>query len=451
MRRRHGCPDDHSGVAAGVDDDGEKGAAAQALADATPAQASEVDGRGAAGTPVTVRQWVALGGLALSTFVFTTSEFMPVGLLTSIAGSFGLADTQASLMVSLYAWCVTILSLPLMVLASRLDFKRLLLLIMATFSAGQLLCAGAPSFPLLVASRLVVAAAHAVFWSVVAVTATRVVSPEHASMAVGVVTAGGSVANIAGMPVGRAIGLALGWRLTFVTVGVAGLVTLAALAWSLPAMPAGEPFSLRRLPSLFRNRPLVALYGVTVAMSLSYYTGYGLIEPFLSTVAGLSDEAVTLVLMGFGVAALVGIALFSRLYDRAHAPFLVAAMSAQALVLLAMRPLADVPGGMAVDVAVWGVAEACYATAFQTLLIEITPPDDSAVAMSVYSGLFNLGIGGGTWLGARVAEWAGIGCIGYVGGACALAGIAVALSALFPALRATGHAAFGGDGGGTPR
>lgn len=393
-------------------------------------------------TQIPGRQWAALLGLALSTFVFTTSEFMPVGLLTSIAASFSMSDADASLMISVYAWAVTLLSLPLMVLASRLDLRRLLLGLVGVFAAGQLLCSLAPSFALLVCARLLIAAAHAVFWSVVAVAATRVVAPEHASAAVGMVTGGTSVANIVGMPIGRAVGLAVGWRATFAVVGVAALATLVVLALTLPALPAGERFTLRRLPGLFRNRPLVALYGTTVLMACAYYAGYGMVEPFLSQVAGLPDAAVTSVLMEFGVAALVGVALFSRVYQRCRVPFLTVAMAVQAAVLLAMRPLAGVASGagMYVDVALWGVSEACYGTAFQALLIEVAPPEDATVAMSVYSGLFNLGIGAGTALGARVSEGVGLAWIGVAGGVLALAGLAVALAALFPALRAVGLA-----------
>ena len=143
---------------------------------------------------MTARQWLALAGLTCSAFVFNTSEFMPIGLLSSIAGGFGLTEAQAGMMTSIYAWAVMALSLPLMVFASRFEYKRLLLTVIALFTAGQFACAVAPTFELLVTARLLVACAHAIFWSIASVMATRAVAPEHGSLALSMVATGTSVA-----------------------------------------------------------------------------------------------------------------------------------------------------------------------------------------------------------------------------------------------------------------
>ena len=112
---------------------------------------------------ISLKQWLPLIGLACCAFVLNTSEFMPIGLLTDIAASFSLTEAQAGIMISVYAWGVMLLSLPLMVFASRFEFKRMLLGVLAVFSLGQFLSAVAPTYPILVCARLVVACAHAVF------------------------------------------------------------------------------------------------------------------------------------------------------------------------------------------------------------------------------------------------------------------------------------------------
>lgn len=94
---------------------------------------------------ITLRQWLPLVGLTCCAFVFNTSEFMPIGLLTDIAASFSLTEAQAGIMISVYAWGVMLLSLPLMVFASRFEFKRMLLGVLAVFSLGQFLSAVAPT------------------------------------------------------------------------------------------------------------------------------------------------------------------------------------------------------------------------------------------------------------------------------------------------------------------
>ena len=158
---------------------------------------------------ISLKQWLPLIGLACCAFVFNTSEFMPIGLLTDIAASFSLTESQAGIMVSVYAWGVMLLSLPLMVFASRFEFKRMLLGVLAVFSLGQFLSAVAPTYPILVCARLVVACAHAVFCRS-PLSCLAPVDARHGALAISMIATGSSIAQIFGLPIGRAIGLARG-------------------------------------------------------------------------------------------------------------------------------------------------------------------------------------------------------------------------------------------------
>ena len=80
-----------------------------------------------------LKQWAPVVGLTLSAFIFNTSEFIPIGLLTDIARDFQITESQAGTIITVYAWIVTVLSLPLMLLASKIEFKKLLLGILALF------------------------------------------------------------------------------------------------------------------------------------------------------------------------------------------------------------------------------------------------------------------------------------------------------------------------------
>ena len=112
-----------------------------------------------------MRFWVPLVGMTLSTFVFNTSEFMPIGLLTDIAADFNMTESAAGMLISVYAWAVMILSLPLMLCVTKVPPKRLLLGVIVLFGICQLLSAASVNFWMLMAARIGVAAAHAVFWS----------------------------------------------------------------------------------------------------------------------------------------------------------------------------------------------------------------------------------------------------------------------------------------------
>lgn len=179
---------------------------------------------------MTGKQWLALAGVAVAAFVFNSSEFMPVGLLTDIGKTFGTNEATTGMLVSVYAWAVMLLSVPLMIIATRLDFRRLLLVVIVVFLVGQVLTSLSTSYWMLMAARMVVACAHSVFWAIAAPIAVRLVPKNKRALALSVVETGTAVAAIVGLPLGRAIGLAVGWRLTFAIVAV-----ISALFAGVPA------------------------------------------------------------------------------------------------------------------------------------------------------------------------------------------------------------------------
>lgn len=364
---------------------------------------------------IPARELLPLLALTLSAFLLNTSEFVPIGLLTDIAGAFGLTESGAGLMVSVYAWAVALLSLPLMLAASRMPPKELIVAVLALFCAGQVASAAAPSFELLVAARLLVAASHAVFWSVATPFAVHVAAPARSSLAMSLIVTGTSVAMIFGLPLGRALGLALGWRMTFVCVAAAALVALLALVACFPRLDAGEPFTLTRLPELWSNRALVGLYLVTILFATGYYTAYSYIEPFFQQVAGLPDAFITAALTVFGVAGLAGSWLFARLFDGHRHAFLSATLIGLVAALLLLAPSAGLGAGPFVTCAVWGASATAYNVAAQAEVIRTTGQGSSAVAMSIFSGLFNVGIGAGSLVGGLVCDGPGIALVGLVG------------------------------------
>ena len=337
-----------------------------------------------------------------------------------------------------------ILSLPLMLCVTKVPPKRLLLGVIVLFGICQLLSAASVNFWMLMAARIGVAAAHAVFWSIITPLAVRVAPSSKASLALSMVGMGTSVAMIFGLPCGRMLGLAIGWRATFLTVGIVSFAIVACLAFVFPKLDAGKPFTLGKLPSLLRTRSLLSMYLVTIVVITAYFTGYGYIEPFFQQVAGLSDDAITFALVLFGAAGLVGSLLFARLGHVTLATFIRFACAGIAAALLLMAPAAA--GGEVASCLVcvlWGLAASLFNVSFNAAVIKCAPEGASSVAMSIYSGLYNLGIGTGTWLGGMVTANVGIGLIGYVGGVLALAGLAYCCLRFVGLLRQVRHPSIG--------
>lgn len=379
------------------------------------------------------REWLALAGLACCAFVMNTSEFMPIGLLVDIAADFAMTEAEAGAVVTIYAWAVALLSIPLMVALSRMSPTRLLLGVIALFCAGQIASAAAPTFALLVAGRLLVAAAHAVFWSVVSPVAVRIVGAQHSSAAIATIAVGSSIAMVCGLPIGRIIGLAIGWRMTFACVGAVSAVLLVYLALILPRLGAGEPFSVKSLPSLFKHAPLLGIYIVTALYATGQFTCYSYIEPFLQQVAGFPDGMITLALALYGAAGFVGSAIFSRVYDKARFAFMRAAVLGVAAMMAVLLAVAGSSVATIVVCCVWGAFYTAYNVAFQAEVISNAPEGTTMVAMSAYSGIFNIGIGAGTWIGGVVVAGGGIADVGLVGAAI---GVAAGLVCTFQLVRA---------------
>ncbi len=377
---------------------------------------------------MTAKQWLALAGIAIAAFVFNSSEFMPVGLLTDIGQTFGTSEATTGMLVSVYAWAVMILSVPLMIVATRLDFRRLLLVVLVVFLAGQVLTAFSASYWMLMAARLVVACAHSVFWAIAAPIAVRLVPQSKRALALSVVETGTAVAAIVGLPLGRAIGLAVGWRLTFAIVAVISALLLVYLIVTLPWVPGAEPFGVGQLSGLFRNKGLVALFVLTALYAWGYYTGYSYIEPFLLQIAGLENDMVTIVLSVFGVASIVGSIMCSKLYPRFRFGFFRAITIGVPVALLLMHAAAGVGIAAIFGVVVlWGISAAAVSVVYQAEIINVSSDEEETVAMAFFSGIFNFGIGTGALLGGQVVNSLGIANVFYAGGAIGAASIAFCL------------------------
>lgn len=366
-------------------------------------------------TKMSLKEWLPLIGMTISAFLVNTSEFMPIGLLTDISNDFNMTAAQAGVMITAYSWTVTILSLPLMLLACKIEPKKLLLGTLTVFSTCQVLSVISIGFPFLVVSRIGVACAHSIFWAIASPLAVRVVSKEHQSKALSAIITGTAIAMVLEMPLGRMIGLQIGWRMTFLCVAVISFLVLVYLAFVFPKIENTESFSINQLPELFKNSRLMITYIITFLFATGYYTTYSYIEPFLQRVAGFPSTLVTITLMLFGVAGLSGSYLFSRYYDDHRFAFVQAVLFGFAGALGLLYPASINMYMIILVCAIWGIAAMAFQTSFQAEIIGCVSTAASSVAMAIFSAIFNLGIGSGTWLGGVVYTNTSLNFIGFVG------------------------------------
>lgn len=386
-------------------------------------------------TQKSLTRWLPLLGLTFAVFVFNTSEFMPIGLLSDIASDLGISDARAGLLISVYAWVVALMSLPLMIMASKMELKRLLLTIIAVFVVSHVASSVAEGYYTLMLSRIGVACSHAIFWSIAPPLAVRTVPDNRRALGLSMIATGSSVAMVVGLPLGRIVGLYVGWRMTFFSIAVISALIFVFIAIVFPRLQSRGKFSYRQLPSLLRNRVLLGVFVMSVLFATAHYTGYSYIEPFLGRVAGMSPESVTLTLVVFGASGTLGSIAFSRFYMANRRRFIFVSTVLPALCLLLMQVAAMSVVAIVAVCVVWGAMATAFNIAFQDNTIRFAPEDATSIGMSIFSGIFNLGIGCGAFVGGQVVTHLSLDYIGYVGGFIGVVGALYCLLRYFPNMR----------------
>ena len=372
----------------------------------------------------TFKQWVSVCALAVGAFIFNTTEYIPIALLSDIGQSFDKPATEVGMMITVYAWIVALLSLPLMLMTKNIERRKLLLMLFALFALFHALSFFSWNFTILLVSRVGIALTHAIFWSITASLAVRLAPAGKTNQALGLLSTGSVLAMVLGIPLGRVVGQYFGWQLSFLLIGVCAAGVMLVLAKNLPALPSQNTGSLSSLPSLFKRRNLMLLYAMTVLIITAHFTAYSYIEPFVLQVGGFKAEQVTIVLSLYGLAGFAASYLFGKWFAKSQRLFMLGAVAVILLSALLLLPFASFPYAVYALVFIWGVAIVIVSLGMVSKVLAFAS-DATDVANSIYSGLYNVGIGGGALLGHYVTVWFGLSNIGIAGALLAAAGFAV--------------------------
>ena len=366
--------------------------------------------------------------LALASFGIGTTEFVIMGLLPDVAGDLGVTIPQAGLLVTGYALSVAFGSPFLAVATARMDRRKALLLLIGIFILGNLLCALAPNYALLMAARIVTALCHGAFFGLGAVVAATLVSEQKKAQAIAMMFAGLTLANVLGVPFGTALGEAVGWRNTFWAVVVIGFAAAFALyAWLPRNMPTFRMKLIHEARSLGSTQVILAML-ISVVVSASLFGVFTYITPILENVTLISPHEVTLMLLLFGIGLTAGNFLGGWLGDWKLMPSVIGilALLIPVLSLFTLTSASLVPA--AVTMFCWGLLAFALIAPLQMRVVN-EAAQASNLASTLNQGAFNLGNAAGAWIGGlaltnglayRELPWIGV----------ALAAVAFTLSFL---------------------
>lgn len=291
---------------------------------------------------------------------------------------------------------------------SRIPRKRMLLLLMALFTVGNLASAVAPGFGWLLGGRFLAGLPHGAFFGVGAVVAARLVPEGRRARAVATMFLGLTVANVVGVPAATLLGQHLGWRATFLVVAAIGLCALAALARLVPQVPLDAHQGLgRELRALGDRQVLLGLLTAVFGFA-GVFAVYSYLSSMTTEVMGFGESAVTPVLALFGIGMTLGALAAGPLTDRALRPTLYGSLGALAVVLAVFPFAVQVRWAAPVLVVLLGGVGFMTTTPLQMLVMNKAKDAPTLASASNHSA-FNLANAGGAWLGgAAIAVEAGV-------------------------------------------
>ena len=358
-------------------------------------------------------------------FIFNTTEYIPIALLSDIGQSFKMQATEVGMMITVYAWIVALLSLPLMLMTKNIERRKLLLGVVCIIRR----------IPRAVV--LFLELQHPLDQPYWYCADTRCLLVDYGFFGGTACTHRQNQSGFGpaqyGYGFGDGIGYsagASGWAILRLaahascSIGVCAAGVMLVLAKNLPALPSQNTGSLSSLPSLFKRRNLMLLYAMTVLIITAHFTAYSYIEPFVLQVGGFKAEQVTIVLSLYGLAGFAASYLFGKWFAKSQRLFMLGAVAVILLSALLLLPFASFPYAVYALVFIWGVAIVIVSLGMVSKVLAFAS-DATDVANSIYSGLYNVGIGGGALLGHYVTVWFGLSNIGIAGALLAAAGLAV--------------------------
>jgi DHA1 family inner membrane transport protein len=338
---------------------------------------------------------LALYALTIGAFGIGTTEFVIMGLLMQVAADLHVTIAAAGLLISGYALGVFVGAPLLTAATSRVPRKHALVALMVIFTLGNLACALAPNYALLMAARVLTSLAHGTFFGIGAVVATGLVAEERKASAISIMFTGLTVATLLGVPAGAWLGLHFGWRATFWAVVAIGVLATAVIAALVPADRGnGARVSIREEAKVLGRSQVLLGLAATVIGYAGVFAVFTYIQPILTGITGFAESAVSPILLVFGV-------MTFALHSKPAAVLFTGLLGAAAFATVA--PL-------------------------QLRVLQKSEGAGQSLASSFNIAAFNLGNAIGAWLGGAVIDHGpGLGAVTWIAALVTSGGLGIVL------------------------
>lgn len=382
------------------------------------------------------RQFVPLTWVALGTFATGTESFMIAALLPGLAKDLSVTLTAAGQLVTVFALTYAVSSPLLSALTAGVGRRNLLLISMTAFAVANFFAGTATDFWQLLAARILLAVAAGLYVPSASALAGAIVVPDRRGTALAIVNSGTSIAVALGVPLGAMVGYTLGWRMTFVGVGIMASIAFVGLFFGIPrGIDSGlSAPSIRERLAVVRQMPLLTGFLVTMLWATGAYTVYTYLTPYLTTVTRIDGAYVGIVFFVWGVSAFIGLFLGGALSDRfGSRAVMVPAFAFLTLSFVGLSAIGHYLVGqsalaaLAVAIVIWGLAAWAFFPAQQSRLMQAAGLKTAPIALSLNASFMYLGFSLGAMLGSLVLLHAPVTSLGLIGAACEIAAVLIVL------------------------
>lgn len=353
-----------------------------------------------------LKLWIALIVLSLSSFAIVTTELAPIGLLSALAHDLNQSEAITGLIVTGYGWVAAISALCSIVLLIRFPRKMVLMIMLLILAISNIIVAYSSSFNMIFSARIIGAIAHGSFWALIGAVAYSLVPKHKLGLATSIIFSGVSVASILGVPLASYLTQLSSWRLAFEFLGLLSFIVCILILLFVPKIPDQAPLASDFFKKVLQHSTLNRLFILTALIISSHFAAFTFIEPFLSQIAQLESGQITLLLLVFGFAGLIGNILAGKLIDRhSHTIILVSLVfisgSVFAFGYLGYQFTLSIA---IVFLALWGVSIASIFVGLQTWVLK-QADDLASAASAIYVAVFNASIGLGALIGSFMLQY----------------------------------------------
>lgn len=340
-------------------------------------------------------------------FTLVTIEQLPIGILTLVSNEFGVSRGQVGIAVTLPGVLAGIVALLVPGATASLNRKTVLVLSLGAVIASCALSAWAPSFWILLFSRVFTGLAIGMYWPVIPLVAGAQATPRHKATALTLVFAGIGSALVLGLPLATWLGVTFGWRGSFIATGILAVFTLAVVLMLVKPVPAARTETLRSTFGAAHIRGVRYAVVLTLTIVTAQFISYSYVSPILQDIGRVPVAQISGLLLVYGVLGIIGNFAAGPLLRRS-APLAVLVMAAgvaAALVLVGL--VMDSPGNAFALLCLWGLFGGMMSVSIQGL-VSSEAGDREEAGTALNSSAFNVSIGLGAVIGGVIVDTAGL-------------------------------------------